>query len=458
MDFLECKICHIPYDEDDHRPRSAQCGHELCTACLRSLITNGLYCCPKCREVTKINVPDDLPVNFGLIDVIRAFKTNNLSVVKETGERLYGATNYEICKVHHKAIEYRCLGCEMWICDDCQESHTTLIGCRIVSSSIAVDTMKKKQNQDANAVLTIFNSAVNCASFRIEEHAKKRKEHIEMANKHAEEEEKLSYMLEQGNDHKKYLIESQKHLTSADSPYALMDRIDELTTRKQFLHSWTVKNLGDGSLNYYRKVSGEEKNFYAEMKIKDIKQHAKISKNEDSFYFHSFKEETIGDGCISIPMEYLQNIVPNVASHVFLQLSFGGISKGHVVFRLNKDIKGIENIVDLFIGKQGPCLKGIKLSKDKNSHLGNSVLSFSFSKIPFNNKNENPLPKKGDLLGDLGVNYFRSIFFNMCESVHWPNFTIIGHVEEGLSVIQNCYDNSKGEVIISDCGIIINQE
>ena len=59
MDFLECKICNIPYDEEDRWPRNAPCGHEWCSVCIDDLIEDSIFLCPKCRQKFKVDVPDD---------------------------------------------------------------------------------------------------------------------------------------------------------------------------------------------------------------------------------------------------------------------------------------------------------------------------------------------------------------------------------------------------------------
>ncbi|CAL4125591.1 unnamed protein product, partial [Meganyctiphanes norvegica] len=123
MDFLECKVCHIPYDEEGHRPRNATCGHEFCSACIKALIKNSIFECPKCRQKNQAEVPEDFQINFGLIEVVRGFKTISIPLAKETEPSASGATNDEVCKVHKKAIEHRCLKCQMWICQDCLDSH-----------------------------------------------------------------------------------------------------------------------------------------------------------------------------------------------------------------------------------------------------------------------------------------------------------------------------------------------
>lgn len=115
MDFLECKICNIPYDEEDRWPRNAPCGHEWCSVCIDDLIEDSIFLCPKCRQKFKVDVPDDFPINFGLMDAIRAFKSNNISLPQKITPTISGASNVDVCKVHQKIIEHRCLKCRRWL-------------------------------------------------------------------------------------------------------------------------------------------------------------------------------------------------------------------------------------------------------------------------------------------------------------------------------------------------------
>ena len=222
MDFLDCKICQVPYDEDDHRPRHAPCGHDLCSACVKTVIKEGLFEwglfeCPKCRQKSKIDVPDDFSINFGLIDVIRAFKTNPI---------LSGVTNDEMCKLHYKGIRYWCLTCQIWTCEDCHaSSHSSLIGCSVISSTAAMDSLKKKHNEAADKQLIKFEKDVNCVANKIQVHNNEKKRLIDKAGSHYKEIKKLKTLLDEGNTLKEELKESKKDLNAVDLPLTLIQSI-----------------------------------------------------------------------------------------------------------------------------------------------------------------------------------------------------------------------------------------
>ncbi|CAL4151186.1 unnamed protein product, partial [Meganyctiphanes norvegica] len=113
MDFLECKLCHVTYDEEEHRPRNALCGHEYCTVCIKALIKDSIFMCPKCRQKNNVDAAEDMPVNFGLIDVVRAFKTKSIPLAKETESILPRATDEEVCNFHCKSLRHWCLKCQL---------------------------------------------------------------------------------------------------------------------------------------------------------------------------------------------------------------------------------------------------------------------------------------------------------------------------------------------------------
>lgn len=244
MEFLLCKKCNNSYDEEAHQPRQAPCGHELCRKCIKSIIKNGIYECHKCKQKNEVITADDLPVSYGLIDVIRAFKAKTISLPRETEPNTCEATNNELCKVHYKCISHRCLVCKTWICEECLNDHCLLTECTTINSVLAMERMIRGYTQNIEKILAAFDADTTSLSSKIQEHSEKRKELLERAEKHEEEMKKIQIKLEHGKIQRENLVISRNNLGTAKSPYALMDRIEVIVQRKQALHSWTVKNIG----------------------------------------------------------------------------------------------------------------------------------------------------------------------------------------------------------------------
>ncbi|CAL4215694.1 unnamed protein product, partial [Meganyctiphanes norvegica] len=462
MDFLECKICHVPYDEEDYRPRNSLCGHELCTACLRELIKDSKFECPKCRKINKVDVPEDLPVCFGLIDVIRAFKAKHISLTNESEHQTPGATNGEICKLHQKAIGHRCLKCQLWICDDCVDNHSTLLGCSTISSSNAVDSMKEKQTQSVDMLLTSFVIDANYLSSKIHENSNKRKELLDKVWKLAEDEEKIKNLLAQGNIHKEKLEECKNHLKETSSPFEIMDRIEMLTQRKQLLRSWSVKTLGSASSIDFLKTLKEEKKVYAEMIKKDIKKHAKISQHEERTFLHSFSEQTVADGSVCIPFDELQKMHPENTSLVFIELNQGMAKKGRILVQLDNDLPNIrKNIVQIFSGQMGPSLAGRLFGGYFKDDI--SMSNLPFNQIPVTpDSNWKTIAKQGDVFGKFSNGYLNILGFYVASPPKTHDYSnncrVFGSIVDGLDILLECHNNNIRSVSISDCGLVIEHE
>ncbi|CAL4079112.1 unnamed protein product [Meganyctiphanes norvegica] len=467
MDFLECKVCHVQYDEEEHRPRHALCGHEYCSTCIKALIKDSIFECPKCRQKNKVDAPEDMTVSFGLIDVIRAFKTKSIPLDKEMEPKSSGATNDEVCNMHGKSLGHWCLKCQLWLCSECLENHTSLVGC----STKTVDDMKKKNNKDTDVLLSSFEVNTEFVSSKIQELNDKRKEIsdkrkklLEISEKYGEEVNMLTSILEQGNLQKEEIIEAKRYLNATDSSTRVIERLKDLTHRKQVLRNWSVKNLGtmDTPLGLL-KVFEEEKDVYTEMIVNDEKRHAKLSKLDRNIDIHPFLKQAVPDGTVCMPFARLQKMIPETPL-VFLELEIGGTVKGRVHVRLENNLPNTRDyVVQIVTGQRGPTLIGISLPhRDASQGLyqGNYM---PFTEMKFTpDSNRRSTSKRGDVTGDFGNSYLQFMFFHIAmpphTHIHGNSRYVFGHIEEGMDVIQECYDSYSKDVKITDCGLVIEQE
>ncbi|CAL4236883.1 unnamed protein product [Meganyctiphanes norvegica] len=468
MDFLECKICHVPYDEDNHRPRYAQCGHELCTACLKALIKDGAFECPKCRQKNLVYLPEDLPVCFALIDIIRAFKDRNIASVKETAPIVSGPTTEEVCNIHSKALGHWCWKCQVWLCIECLESHTTMVGCSTTTSIKALDEMKENQVKNIDELLSIFENDTKFMSSRIQklndkkkELFDKRQELLEMAEKFGEEVNEICNALEQGNIHKENLIEAKEHLNVATSPHTFSERNNVATHRRQLLHTWCVKTQGLESPRGLLKALQGDKEVYAEMVIKGENIHAKLSQQDERIIFHRFQKQVVSEDCIFWPFGHLQKVIPYEASLTFMELSLGGTVKGQAFIRLDKNLPNIREYMEHIVtGQKSLTLAGIILDNKNNNGLWAKSIPISKMKVTIDS-NATSTSKSGDVVGCFRRGKLNRLIFHIASKPKtYENdcCVVFGHVEEGMNVIQECYYNHNSGVLISDCGLIIEQD
>ena len=226
MDFFKCNICLVSYDEDIHQPRNPPCGHGICTTCVRALIKDSFYKCPKCRGMHEVKVPEDLQVNFELMEVISAFKGKCISLAES---KVSGATNYNLRNVHSAPIRHWCSSCQMWFCDDCYESHIELLDCY---TRIAAKPMEDMQKENVNSIDMLLTNAE-------EDAADTRNEDLKMIEKHDEEIKKLTHLVQQMNNAKKKMEDAKKELIAANTPHAVTECIKVIIERKELLRTWS---------------------------------------------------------------------------------------------------------------------------------------------------------------------------------------------------------------------------
>ena len=71
--LLQCKICCESYNKTDRKPLILPCGHTFCKDTISKLINkkqqNAIEC-PICKTITPCNVPEDMIVNYELLEMI----------------------------------------------------------------------------------------------------------------------------------------------------------------------------------------------------------------------------------------------------------------------------------------------------------------------------------------------------------------------------------------------------
>lgn len=447
MDYLDCKICNEAYDEEDHRPRNAPCGHELCSVCLASLIGDGVFECPKCRHKSNVSSPDDLPVSFGLIDVIRALKSTKISSTITVDSRASGATNGDVCDIHCKPISHWCNKCILWICKECLETHTELIGCSTNISTEVIGSMKERHIKGTDILMTVCDEDVKCMSLKKQEFTKI----VEKLD------EKLQNWTAEGNDHMEKLKVSKVSLSEANSPSVVLDRINVLTQRKKILHSWFIKNIGIDSPLGLSQALKEGEDVYTEKIIKGFRKHAKLTQHEQGLFVHPFQTQAVADSWIVMPFDRLQNMIPEEVSLVFMELSIGSDVKGNVLIRLDTRLPNIrEHMVQIFTGLKGPSMKDVKFVNACRSLYTSDLSQFEDIPVSPDCSGSAGTFKRGDVLADYSSGYISQMFFPIVKFEYTnSDRCIIGQIEEGLDIIQEFYTKHPK---ISDCGLVTERD
>ena len=121
---LECSICLLPYDNEDHAPLGLLCGHTCCKKCVDAIQLSKKHIhCPFCKRV--YNSKYTPSKNFALLSVIEdalkqdAEKTASRSFTNDQ-EELFKTAKTALCSYCNKTDSHAvCMQCETNYCEAC---------------------------------------------------------------------------------------------------------------------------------------------------------------------------------------------------------------------------------------------------------------------------------------------------------------------------------------------------
>jgi hypothetical protein len=78
---MECKICFELFDSDSFSPKILiKCGHSFCKICTEKFLNKSFnITCTICRETSRNIKGKDIPLNYGLIQLIEQIKDNKIT-------------------------------------------------------------------------------------------------------------------------------------------------------------------------------------------------------------------------------------------------------------------------------------------------------------------------------------------------------------------------------------------
>ncbi|XP_061197622.1 uncharacterized protein LOC133205769 isoform X2 [Saccostrea echinata] len=113
--FLECTVCNLNFDDQDHVPRLLNCLHAFCSSCLEKIVKDEKITCPYCQKVHSAkgndvtNFPKDL-TRRDLMDFVRASSQETPIICGLCDE--------------NKVATHRCKECQgCFICEECFRNH-----------------------------------------------------------------------------------------------------------------------------------------------------------------------------------------------------------------------------------------------------------------------------------------------------------------------------------------------
>ncbi|CAL4243388.1 unnamed protein product [Meganyctiphanes norvegica] len=455
MDVPECNVCHIPLDEEEHQPRHLGCSHDSCTACIKALIKNGSFECPMCRKVIKANTAEDLPINHGVIQVLRLFKSFKVSE-REPNEEGSTAITKELCKIHKCIVDKRCITCKVWICVQCKELHIPGIGCEIQAYNEALKEMRKEHKKQVEPTLSSIRNNLQSISSKLSG--------IESEKKKLEEEiEKLDGL------HKDLQKAAEDGTKVLNEIVAATVKADKAITSKEFDESVQTANEWHQFAQVWCKINTDflpEKNKfdqegYATMNINGKSTQCKISLGHGNVYFHCFRINgfNINKSMKIYSHEQIKSLLSAARDLVFLDLAICGQVKGRVTIRLRQDLPTYaKNIPLLFTGEKGHALLGLSCVHCLDHNLGISGSITTNINGFKQDSNAGYTVTQGSILARWSGNNIDTFYIHHEQGIqpYMITYEVFGQIETGLDIVKLCKNHTdQREVTVIDCGLVV---
>nr|XP_053645918.1 E3 ubiquitin-protein ligase TRIM7-like [Cherax quadricarinatus] len=156
-DPRDCAICFQRFNYDDRQPRMfISCGHSACSSCINQMIINGKIRCPYCRAKCDITNVRQLPVNFGMLQLVDCPQSSEGSPASiNIPWVLSPKINAGLCEEHGQYKLFECTTCDQYICHVCTVVEHKK-SCKIICIKKAIEIMKDSKVKEFNSVLTSY--------------------------------------------------------------------------------------------------------------------------------------------------------------------------------------------------------------------------------------------------------------------------------------------------------------
>ena len=131
-----CLLCEMQFTFDSNLPRIlVQCGHSICSFCVKELIANDELRCPFCQTIIRgITNIDMLPVNQQIFFTLQKAKDDKIAKPNERYAQtdLAEDKEFKTCEIHRTKLKrFYCVNHELKMCQKCAIHHKGNRACEI---------------------------------------------------------------------------------------------------------------------------------------------------------------------------------------------------------------------------------------------------------------------------------------------------------------------------------------
>ncbi|XP_042217605.1 uncharacterized RING finger protein ZK945.4-like isoform X2 [Homarus americanus] len=264
-DPRDCKVCFMKFDSEARRPRVlVSCGHSFCSVCITNLIKdNSTLLCPSCRAEQGLTCAEQLPVNFGLLELVDSDKDSSSDslVADRTSSTNFESTgkvpvlNAGHCEEHGQYKLFRCTTCAQYICHVCTVVEHPNSTCTVISVKKALEDLKELHKgvisselsdlEEVTDHLETYDAYLATWIGDHEDHICQLSAELQLHNdiiqELQEEREKIKVVLDDGQHKKECLKASQDHLEASNTVQDVSDAVDETLHCQTVTKYWNLQ-------------------------------------------------------------------------------------------------------------------------------------------------------------------------------------------------------------------------
>nr|XP_053652565.1 uncharacterized protein LOC128702359 isoform X1 [Cherax quadricarinatus] len=532
--MLTCDKCKEAFNHLKKIPKSLHCGHTCCTECAQQLLNNSEISCPFCKKKTyNVRCARNLACNQSILKLIpkitdKAIVTvsrtdspvNQLNVSKVSlmGEHYEkpvmtrdkkqsmqfprqndSRREFNIMSPHNS----QCLGagvdpsayctkCQQWICDVCRKvDHHETRGCILNPLKETITKMKQKHENNSSSACETLNGSVKelksycdqldglllsmraafeCIGAEHEDLKKAVQEGTQMERNlkdlvlKSQSSRNLSETLANFKDIENCCVTSQEWMSN------VMSQVSGSNTVKK-----VAKDLICMTLKSLRTSASEngEVNQIVACHESTTTRFSVLTVEGGRIHLHCLTSSTPGQATQKLPLECFTSCMNTTSSLVFINLSWGGSTRGRVYIRLTGDTVRGRQFLKLCTGEMGPSFCNTNFHRVWwKGYPGESIWGGDFEhgdgsgEVTFtsglDSEQTTALSRSVPIIAGLVAGRYEkkntsSIFrIYTMDSKNCVEEAAFGQVEFGLDVIQNAVKHSNiSDVVISDCGIVM---
>nr|XP_053652550.1 uncharacterized protein LOC128702348 [Cherax quadricarinatus] len=502
---MDCEVCRLDFNATSNIPRILNCGHSLCTPCLKQILKNNSVSCPTCRSVhSKLHSAGDVPKNFSLIKLIEDNARGNFTVAggsKSTGSNSSknASSNWsstppktkEISPHKSKCIltpevtlSCHCSKCQVWLCMECGRIDHSSGECFVtpyketLSEMIQVkkseaEAAGKNLKESKNEICSYQEKLASCSlALQITGDCIKR------------EQKRVEDILEDGKAQEVQLqsvvsyMSEAKDLSSVLEAFKTVDHsigeTRQWASREDFAHTdRKIQKLLKELLRMILQLHSASRSVFAMFTINSTQVFSGLKCEGNRIHVPSLKQLNPSSQTRAVPFEYVKQCIDSASALTFLELSWGGSCRGRVYIRLIGDTVRGRQFLRLCTGEMGPSFckslfhrvwwKGLPGEHvwggdhDKGNGSGGTSIVESSEYVKLSAAGRRLPITAGLVAGCYEKEKVSSIFrIYTKDSKSAEEEAAFGQVEYGLNTIESALNhNYIRDVIISDCGVVI---